>query len=260
MKIFSISIYHYSNISRQQVMSARSMVISENQKLFLSLINEYAAEKMKDEQRIVVLKKRVEELRNELEATNAELENVKRAKETTEQELKGCEVELSLNESSIQTLEARISVLQGEIASIGSELDSLKCEENLTRDQFINHLFALNTKIRKFQDQLYMKNVASIGNATEESHKPEEDNAKTSSQSVEERLIKLVTKISHGNDDHHLTDEQFISQNREVLIYLEKRKAEMVMMAKGRKELEVLTKYPLLIILIYDIWLLTFKC
>lgn len=29
-------------------MSARSMVISENQKLFLSLINEYAAEKMKD--------------------------------------------------------------------------------------------------------------------------------------------------------------------------------------------------------------------
>ncbi|XP_038905387.1 uncharacterized protein LOC120091435 isoform X2 [Benincasa hispida] len=222
-------------------MSTRSMVLSENQKLFLSLIKEYTTEKQQEEQRIVVLKKRIEELQSELEATNVELENVKHAKETTEQELKGCEVELSLNDTSIQTLEARISVLQGEIASVGSELDSLKCEENVTRDQVINRLFDLNKKIRKFQEQLYKKNVESVRNATEESHEPEEDNTKTSSQSLEERLIKLITQISHGDDDC-LTEEKFLIENRRTMIYLEKRRASMAMMVKGTEELEALAK------------------
>ncbi|XP_023528775.1 myosin-4-like isoform X3 [Cucurbita pepo subsp. pepo] len=227
---------------REQLKGSNVMALNENQKLFLSLINEYAAEKSQGEQSVVVLKKRTEELRSELEVANVELENVKRVKETTEQELKGCEVELSLNETAIQTLEARISVLQGEIASVGSELDSLKVEGGATRDQFINHLLDLNKKIRKFQDQLSRKNaIESVGNATEGSHELEGDNTTTSSQSIEERLIKVMTQLAN-EEEEFLSAEQIQSQNRQTLINLEKRKAVMVMMVKGTKELEDLTK------------------
>ncbi|TYK17739.1 cingulin-like [Cucumis melo var. makuwa] len=231
-----------------------SLSVPENYNLFISLINEYVAEKMRDEQRIVILKRRIEDLRSQLEATNVEIENAKRARETTQQELKGCEVELSMNKASVQTLEIRISVLQSEIATTASELESLK---------IINHLFALNKKIRavqsdtlnpntivmiivdpmKFQEELYMKNVGFLKNATEESHQPEEDNNKNSSLSVEERLIRVITEITHGEEDC-MTEEQILREDRETKIYLEQRRAAMLMMVKGQTELEAAVKYP----------------
>ncbi|XP_050939857.1 uncharacterized protein LOC103487040 [Cucumis melo] len=218
-----------------------SLSVPENYNLFISLINEYVAEKMRDEQRIVILKRRIEDLRSQLEATNVEIENAKRARETTQQELKGCEVELSMNKASVQTLEIRISVLQSEIATTASELESLKCEENFSSDQIINHLFALNKKIRKFQEELYMKNVGFLKNATEESHQPEEDNNKNSSLSVEERLIRVITEITHGEEDC-MTEEQILREDRETKIYLEQRRAAMLMMVKGQTELEAAVK------------------
>ncbi|KAE8651235.1 hypothetical protein Csa_002626 [Cucumis sativus] len=224
-------------------MNDNSLSVPESYNQFISLINEYVAEKMRDEQRIVILTRRIEDLRSQLEATNVEIENAKRARETAEQELKGSEVELSLNKTSVQTLEIRISVLQSEIATTGSELESLKCEENFSSDQIINHLFALNKKIRKFQEELYMKNVEFLKNATEKPHEPEEDNNKISSQSVEERLIRVITQITYGEDDC-MTEEQILRENRETKIYLEQRRAAMLMMVKGQTDLEAAVRYP----------------
>uniref|UniRef100_A0A0A0LG33 Uncharacterized protein n=1 Tax=Cucumis sativus TaxID=3659 RepID=A0A0A0LG33_CUCSA len=215
-------------------MNDNSLSVPESYNQFISLINEYVAEKMRDEQRIVILTRRIEDLRSQLEATNVEIENAKRARETAEQELKGSEVELSLNKTSVQTLEIRISVLQSEIATTGSELESLK---------IINHLFALNKKIRKFQEELYMKNVEFLKNATEKPHEPEEDNNKISSQSVEERLIRVITQITYGEDDC-MTEEQILRENRETKIYLEQRRAAMLMMVKGQTDLEAAVRYP----------------
>ncbi|XP_022931131.1 uncharacterized protein LOC111437393 isoform X2 [Cucurbita moschata] len=223
-------------MSKERAKKPTFLTLTENQKLFLSLINEYAAEKMQGEKSVVVLRKRMEELRSELEAANADLENVKQTKETketTEQELKGCEVELSLNETSIKTLETRISVLQGEIASVGSELDSLKCEGGAARNQFLDHMSELDEKIRKFQYQLDIKKTGIVpdGDATEESHELAGDDTKTS-ESVEDRLIKVITQITN-EDDAYLLKEQMKNQNRQMSINLEKRKAAMAMMQKG---------------------------
>ncbi|XP_022971369.1 uncharacterized protein LOC111470104 isoform X2 [Cucurbita maxima] len=228
-------------MSKERAKKPTFLTLTENQKLFLSLINEYAAEKMQGEKSVVVLRKRMEELRSELEAANAELENVKQTKETTEQELKGCEVDLSLNETSITTLETRISVLQGEIASVGSELDSLKCEGGAARNQFLDHMSELDEKIRKFQYQLYIKNTGIVpdGDAAEESHELAGDDTKTS-ESVEDRLIKVITQITN-EDDAYLLEEQMKNQNRQMSINLEKRKAAMAMMQKGTTKLEDLT-------------------
>ncbi|KAF9663616.1 hypothetical protein SADUNF_Sadunf17G0069900 [Salix dunnii] len=161
------------------------MAATDPQRQLLTLIREFASEKSQGERRMIGLKKRIQELGCEVDVANAEMEEVKCIKETTEQELKGYELQLTLNEASIQTLEARISIIQDEISSVGSQVEGLKMTciflvffrfvipvlnliawvIVLGRDEFICQMFALNVKIRKFQEEkgLSSQEKSSIG-------------------------------------------------------------------------------------------------
>ncbi|KAG7017733.1 hypothetical protein SDJN02_19599, partial [Cucurbita argyrosperma subsp. argyrosperma] len=71
-----------------------------------------------------------------------------------------------------------------------------------------------------------------LGLLAEGSHELEGDNTTTSSQSIEERLIKVMIQLAN-EEEEFLSAEQIQSQNRQTLINLEKRKAVMVMMTSG---------------------------
>lgn len=56
----------------------------------------------------------------------------------------------------------------------------------------------------------------------EESHQPEEDNNKNSSLSVEERLIRVITEITHGEEDC-MTEEQILREVKTIIPNIRKK-------------------------------------
>lgn len=56
----------------------------------------------------------------------------------------------------------------------------------------------------------------------EKPHEPEEDNNKISSQSVEERLIRVITQITYGEDDC-MTEEQILREVKTIIPNIRKK-------------------------------------
>ncbi|XP_077236680.1 spindle assembly checkpoint component isoform X2 [Tasmannia lanceolata] len=223
------------------------MAEGDNRKQLLTLIRDFATEKSQGERRVSDLKKRFAELRAELDAANADLENAKRSKEMIEQELRGSEVESDLNKASIQALEARTSLLQEEISKIGSDLRALKNEEGISRDEFVSYMFALNKKIRKFQEMT----VGSFDKGQHielPSYAEEKLQGKQGFFNIQDGLKDVEDKLVGINDQTHIKEQEYQEEqsiHKEILQELansERRVFLMDAVTKETKELQDLAR------------------
>ncbi|KAL8124433.1 hypothetical protein AgCh_012177 [Apium graveolens] len=228
----------------------------DSQRQFLTLIRGFASESSQGERRIVDLKKRIDELRYEIVGANTELEDAKCVKEMTEQDIKGYEVELAMKEASIQTLEARVGLIQNEVAVSKSELEALKetfiCSfcHCLHRDDFIERMLRMNATIRKFQEtSVYAFDgkdcLGTSKTDTKVSRRSLED-AKVAKRSLEDNLAHIVSQTI-AEEQKYQAEQNILEQAQQELIQLEEKLDLMEALLKESKELQELTRYPLLL-------------
>ncbi|XP_002517425.2 uncharacterized protein LOC8280607 [Ricinus communis] len=212
----------------------------DQKKQLLTLIRDCASEKSQGERRVIGLKKRLVEIRTEMETENAELEASKRLKETIEQQLKGFEVELALNVAFIQSLEARVCQIQDEISSIGSEVDGLKNEERTSRDEFIEQMVKLGTRIRRFQEKIAseFQKENSIGTTAETENTVESD-----SRILADMLDQIVSQTTK-EEQEYLVEQIIQKQVQQEYVDLQEKVSLMGMIMKETKALQDLTRYP----------------
>ncbi|EEF44967.1 conserved hypothetical protein [Ricinus communis] len=212
----------------------------DQKKQLLTLIRDCASEKSQGERRVIGLKKRLVEIRTEVETENAELEASKRLKETIEQQLKGFEVELALNVAFIQSLEARVFQIQDEISSIGSEVDGLKNEERTSRDEFIEQMVKLGTRIRRFQEKIAseFQKENSIGTTAETENKVESD-----SRILADMVDQIVSQTTK-EEQEYLVEQIIQKQVQQEYVDLQEKVSLMGMIMKETKALQDLTRYP----------------
>ncbi|CAM6107629.1 unnamed protein product [Calypogeia fissa] len=115
----------------------------------LSLVENYAEERLNKERAIDELKKKRAELASEVESAFADLERMKQNRIAAHEEVRELHNELEAIKAAANLKQANLSTQQAEISKTSTVLKNLEDEGVCTRDSFISTMMEINIKVRK---------------------------------------------------------------------------------------------------------------
>ncbi|KAG9145683.1 hypothetical protein Leryth_022103 [Lithospermum erythrorhizon] len=221
------------------------MAGNDSQRHLFSLIRDFATEKSQGEHRVTNLKTKIGELQSELDSATADLEEAKNLKEAIEQEVKGYEVEFAVNGASLQALQARLVSIQDELSAIGSDVETLKDEEGIVRDQFLQEMFDLNAVIRNFQNSISSLDANENGGTTsiDGQQFTDMDDISKTTRDLEIQLTEVISQTSKEEQSYQM-EQDVHKQVVQELSQLQRKASFIEAIMRESTELQQLSKYP----------------